>query len=357
MILVVAAAALNAIGISVFHPDAAAVQVAINGAMAGVALAAYAGIATFGRRRPEALVFAVLFTVDAATIALAVNSPGLGLLAVGYLLVLPMVVALVIPWEARIHVGWLALHAGLVVVASWTGPEDSILASDRYSLYAVLAVATTVSQFGHVTSLRARVASFMQIADTRALHRHARRDAIRLDRLNDLLELSSMTDELTKLKNRLGLTRDLAIVRSRIERLGQGYGLLMLDLDRFKAINDSRGHLAGDDVLRATAIAIAGTLRPGDTAYRYGGEEFVVLLALKAERDALVAAERIRKAVAALDIPNAGNEPSGRMTISAGVAVITSAENAADDDAWLARADAALYRAKAAGRNRCEVSG
>lgn len=355
MVLVVGAAVLNAGGLALVHPDAAVLAVGLNLSVAAVAVAGYVAVATFGRRHAEALVFAVLFVVDAASAAVGAQHPDLGLLAAGYLLMLPMVVALVIPWATWIHVTWLGVHAALVFAASWAAPGDSVLASDRYNLIALLAVAMTVSQFGHVTSLRARVESFTQIQSIRALNRRARRDQVRLDRLNTRLEQSAMTDELTGLKNRLGLNQDLGVVRSRVKRHQQHYGLLMLDLDRFKAINDARGHVEGDRVLRLTADAITKVLRPGDSAYRYGGEEFVVVMLLKEPREALLAAERIRLAVEDLAVPNPVSRPSGRLTISIGVATVSEGSLAEDDDGWVARADAALYRAKAGGRNRCEV--
>jgi diguanylate cyclase (GGDEF)-like protein len=129
----------------------------------------------------------------------------------------------------------------------------------------------------------------------------------------------------------------------------------MLDLDRFKAINDERGHVEGDRVLRITADAITKVLRPGDSAYRYGGEEFVVVMLLKEPGEALLAAERLRLAIEDLAIPNPGNHPYGRLTISIGVATVSESALAEDDDGWVARADAALYRAKTGGRNRCEM--
>ena len=100
---------------------------------------------------------------------------------------------------------------------------------------------------------------------------------------------------------------------------------------------------------------LAQTLRPGDTAYRYGGEEFVVLVRTTAQQEALSAAERLRLAIEALQIPNPANKPYGRLTVSIGVSSIGPEQGALADDAWLASADAALYWAKASGRNRCET--
>ncbi len=355
MVLVVAAAALNSAGIGAYHPGTAAFAIWVNVLVAAAAVAGYVAIATYARRWPEAVLFAVLLAVDAATVVVGVQHPDLRLLSAGYFLLLPAVVALLIPWATWIHVAWLVLHAGFFLTFSVVSQEASLLASDRSNLIVLLAIATIVSQLGHVTDLRARVASFVQIEHIRSLNRQATRDHLRLDRLNERLEQSAVTDELTGLRNRLGLRRDLAIVRSRVERLSQGYGLLMLDLDRFKAINDALGHVEGDRVLQITAGAVSRVLRPGDWAYRYGGEEFVVVMLLRRPGEALLAAERIRSAVEDLAAPNPGNPPYGRVTISIGVATISKGELAQDDDGWVARADAALYLAKTRGRNRCEM--
>jgi diguanylate cyclase (GGDEF)-like protein len=158
-----------------------------------------------------------------------------------------------------------------------------------------------------------------------------------------------------RLGNRLALDAGLRLARSRIERQHDQYGLLILDLDRFKAINDERGHLAGDEVLRTASEALRGVLRAGDSAYRYGGEEFVALILLTRPADALAAAERMRTAIESLRIPNPRNTPHGHLTTSVGVTTIGPGDLSADDASWLARADAALYRAKTNGRNRAQV--
>ena len=152
-------------------------------------------------------------------------------------------------------------------------------------------------------ALRARVLSFVQIERIRALNRQARRDHARLDRLNAILEQSARTDELTGLKNRSSMQRDLRAIRGRITRHREVYGVLVLDLDRFKAINDSLGHVAGDRVLRAVAGLLLNAVRADDSVYRYGGEEFVVLLEVTQPNEALMAAERMRQTVEEVHLP------------------------------------------------------
>jgi diguanylate cyclase (GGDEF)-like protein len=357
MILTLGAALLNSVLTISLHPRAAGLAVVINGGVAACATVGYVAIAGPARRYPEVVLFAVLVVVDLATVGLGVLVPDLGATVAGYLLLLPMVVALVLPWASWIHVTWLGVHIGLTLLGMALAPPASLLVTNRPEVLALLLLTTVVSQFGHVSGLRARVESFTQILRISALNRQASRDHLRLDRLNLLLAESASTDELTGLRNRLGLAADLRIVRSRIDRQGERYGVLMLDLDRFKAINDSLGHVAGDGVLRAIADVVSAVLRPGDRAYRYGGEEFLVAIRLREPDDARVAGERIRRAVEQLHLSHPGNPPHGVVTISVGITTVGRQELAEDDDAWVARADAALYRAKAAGRNRGEFSG
>jgi diguanylate cyclase (GGDEF)-like protein len=136
-----------------------------------------------------------------------------------------------------------------------------------------------------------------------------------------------------------------------MERYGHTYSLAMYDIDHFKAYNDTFGHPAGDEALRRVAQVMAGSIRAGDMAYRYGGEEFLILLPEQTLATATTAVERTRVAIEAMALPHPANQPSGVITVSAGVAA-SSATSPLDVDAWLARADVALYRAKGSGRNR-----
>ena len=183
----------------------------------------------------------------------------------------------------------------------------------------------------------------------------AKRDGARLDRLNAALDKAANTDELTGLGNRLALVSALGVVRSRIERHGDIYAVLILDLDRFKAINDELGHLHGDEVLRAASQAVTSGLRSGDRAYRYGGEEFVILARVSAPAEARDLADRSRHSIRALGIRNAGNVPHRFLTGSIGAVSVGPSDLRMDAEGWLARADAALYCAKRNGRNRTEM--
>jgi diguanylate cyclase (GGDEF)-like protein/PAS domain S-box-containing protein len=168
--------------------------------------------------------------------------------------------------------------------------------------------------------------------------------AITIERTDLLVQLqaSARTDALTGLPNRRVWDEDLERELARAHRHDGALCLAMLDLDRFKAFNDHHGHQAGDQLLTATAVAWRPVLRATDTLARYGGEEFAVLLPHSDEEGAMAVVERLLEVM-----------PLGQ-TASAGVAVWDGTEDAGE---LLARADAALYRAKGAGRNRALLAG
>lgn len=178
----------------------------------------------------------------------------------------------------------------------------------------------------------------------------ARNDA--LARATDLWHRAAHVDPLTDSANRLQLREDLAALESRASRYGHCYSTAICDVDLFKPYNDLYGHVAGDHALRFVAATIGATLRRGDTLYRYGGEEFLVILPEQRALEARPVMERVRSEVAALGLRH-GASPLGVLTISVGIAELEPEQGGAE--AWLRRADAALYRAKANGRNRVEV--
>lgn len=354
MLLASGLALLNGAWLIALHPDAWPLILSINATVAAITTTGYLALATVAARRSEIVVFIVLVVVDLATVALALGYPALGLVAAGYMLLLPIIVALLIPWAPRTHVRWLALHVAVVVGYTLLAAAPD-RPGGRLELFGLLVVALIVSHVGHVTGQRHQVLTFIQIEQIKALNRQARRDRTRLDSLNQALARSATTDALTGLENRLALDAGLQLTRSRIERQRERYGLLMMDLDHFKAINEERGHLGGDEVLRVVAQAIRERLRPGDRAFRYGGEEFVVVMRVAEPTEAHAAAERIRRAIEGLQIASTGNGPHGVLTVSVGVTTIGPDDLEFDDATWLAPADAALYRAKDRGRNRSET--
>ena len=169
---------------------------------------------------------------------------------------------------------------------------------------------------------------------------------------------SGFTDVLTGWHNRRYLQVRLLEELARARRERSQVVCLMLDVDHFKRINDSWGHVAGDAVLRELANRIDAEVRASDVAARYGGEEFVVLLPDTNPAAAERLAERIRRAIAAAAFALPGGD-SVAVTVSIGIAAV-SPDAGTDDlktagDALLARADVALYRAKAAGRDRVAI--
>ncbi|WP_406640210.1 GGDEF domain-containing protein [Amycolatopsis sp. WGS_07] len=168
------------------------------------------------------------------------------------------------------------------------------------------------------------------------------------------LEIAATTDEKTGLFNTTGWHALAAHELDRAQRTDDaGFGVLMVDLDRFKRINDEYGHLSGDAVLRAVAAAITGAVRDYGSVGRFGGEEFVVLVPDAHQAEVRVVAERVRAAVARLtvEVPAA----SGRKTIdglSASIGLATYPESGSAIDSLVHAADQALYRAKDTGRNK-----
>jgi diguanylate cyclase (GGDEF)-like protein len=157
-----------------------------------------------------------------------------------------------------------------------------------------------------------------------------------------------LNDALTQVGNRrrFDLELDEAL------EAGTRTSLVIVDLDRFKSVNDTHGHPAGDALLRGVAEVLRLRVRPGDSVYRFGGEEFCVVLRDTGSVEAVEVAERVREAVAAAGFDVGGSQQL-RVTASFGVAEATGGGPAA----LLAAADAALYRAKSGGRNRVEVAG
>jgi two-component system chemotaxis response regulator CheY len=158
------------------------------------------------------------------------------------------------------------------------------------------------------------------------------------------------TDALTSIANRLRLDEDLERVLAEAHRYGKRYSLAICDVDHFKAFNDRHGHLVGDVALQRIAAALRDGMRTADAVYRYGGEEFVVLLPEQSAAEGAQAMDRVRSLVQGLGI--ARSSPKDVVTISIGVAELGNEGK----DAWLGRADAALYRAKAEGRNCVRIA-
>ena len=191
---------------------------------------------------------------------------------------------------------------------------------------------------------KAVVCTARDVTDRNQARREAAAHLADLIAANARLAALAATDGLTGLLNHRALHERLAEEFVRASRHSQPLSLLMLDLDHFKAINDARGHLAGDDALRALAGVLRQAARESDILARCGGEEFAVILPQTDADGALPVAERMRAAVEAADGPLAS------VTVSIGICALNAGH--ADYAALLACVDAALYRSKAAGRNQ-----
>lgn len=172
--------------------------------------------------------------------------------------------------------------------------------------------------------------------------------ALKLQAHDLALQNLATQDALTGLGNRRALDACLLEELQRAQRYGHPFSLLMLDIDHFKAVNDSYGHLAGDAVLRRLADIGRGVVRPMDRIFRYGGEEFVVVVPETFIEGAYALAERLREAIATASFTIAP-ETNIRLTISVGVAVFPQDADSKGD--LIAASDSALYRAKQNGRN------
>lgn len=182
------------------------------------------------------------------------------------------------------------------------------------------------------------------------------RTAVNIRRLV-LLEQENITDPLTGVFNRRYLERRLAEEIAMARRYDLPLSVLIIDIDRFKSINDSYGHLEGDMVLHRLAKLVAHTIRETDIVARYGGEEILVIAPNTMVNTAETLAERLRVEiqVASLLSPGLQTDPPRKVTVSIGVACFDSTMRGSRD--LINRADEALYRAKGGGRNRVVVDG
>ena len=248
-----------------------------------------------------------------------------------------------------------------VVVAAGDGLEGDALATHEPRVSqkprAVLAVPILREHhlLGLVTAVDPEEGAFSD-EDVEALSALALQAGVAIEnaRLHRVVERQAVTDALTGLANRRQFYEVLGREYERAQRFGQPVSLILLDIDDFKLINDSRGHLAGDAVLHSVAATLAEVIREIDLAARYGGEEFAVLLPQTGPDGAANLAERLRSEIAARSIRFGTEEITG-VTASFGVAAGPVNEQTQID--LIASADAALYQAKREGKNHVTVSG
>jgi diguanylate cyclase (GGDEF)-like protein len=256
----------------------------------------------------------------------------------GYLAVIVVGSALFVPWSLRWHLAWLVTAIALVMAALLgASPAEIPLATSQLM---VGLLAALVSAIGHrLVHFRTR-RMLEQHFELRRMTGLLRRQEHAVEDLNRELVRTARVDTLTGIGNRRAL--DEAILALAGTRLAA----VLLDLDHFKAFNDRNGHLSGDEALARVGAILRQAVRREDMVFRYGGEEFLILVPGADRETAAALAERVRTAVQ--------DDPSGSpwgLTVSAGVAV-ADRFSAGSPLGLLRRADSALYQAKRAGRNR-----
>jgi diguanylate cyclase (GGDEF)-like protein len=202
-----------------------------------------------------------------------------------------------------------------------------------------------------IQQLKATEKRLTRLVEERTAEVHERSEELKV--ANAMLAELATIDPLTNVANRRRFTTFLNQEWQRAQRTKSPLSLLLIDVDHFKAYNDSYGHQAGDDCLRKVGGVLNDTIqRAGDLAARYGGEEFVVILSDTNPAGALAIAETICGALETAAIPHAASPVSARVTVSIGVATAHPDQHSSPND-LIAACDRALYRAKESGRNRC----
>lgn len=296
--------------------------------------------------RPEPLAMGTLLLVEAVALLGLVLTPTDALVASAQLATVLVGAGLFLPWSPRWH--GVALGVSVAVAAAFVlSPLASSLEPHVGGGIVVgIGTAAITSAIGHwVWQSRFRGMLEQQFA-LRALSRYAQRQEAHVTELNRELNRVARRDALTGVGNRLALDEAIARLLDQGDRVRPArFALALFDIDHFKPYNDEHGHLAGDAALGRLGEILRRATRSADRAFRYGGEEFLLLLPDVDLTGAIAAAERIRVAVAEDD---PGIPP---FTISGGVALCDPADGR-DPEPLLRRADAALYLAKKAGRNR-----
>lgn len=166
----------------------------------------------------------------------------------------------------------------------------------------------------------------------------------------EAIRTQTLTDDLTSLANRRHFEQSLKSMINQASQTGVGFALILTDIDHFKKFNDTFGHQTGDQVLRLVAVAIRQNVKGDDIAFRYGGEEFAVLLPRATLEQAQKVAEKARQSVMSKElVKRSTGENLGRITISSGVAFFQDGDNTST---LVERADSCLYEAKNRGRNQ-----
>lgn len=249
---------------------------------------------------------------------------------------------------------YIRFYAGMPIAAPGGQNVGTLCVIDRQprklSESGQVALRVLARQVGALFRIREQMEQLEQAAARQAeIERRLRDSQGRLLIANQRLQDMVRTDALTGLGNRRLFSERLRQEWKLSQRLGFPLSLLMVDIDHFKRINDSAGHPAGDLVLQHVAALLEKATRESDTCTRYGGEEFALLLPATAQAQAVRIADLLRETIA--------GAPCGEFSITVSIGIATGvALPDGDASMLLARADAALYAAKAAGRNRVECA-
>jgi diguanylate cyclase (GGDEF)-like protein len=357
------------------QPNVAPVCVALTTPLVATSLV----VAWLARRRGRLYVIPLgMLTGILPMLAVAISLtlvPSAGSIGLRVFGLIPLAFAIFIPLERREHLTWLiVVNVTFIAIVFATGAISSYPDHPAATLI-VAALATALSVGANEMQLRRRHQINDQILAVRGLYGRMKEHELDLRRqdeflfmqqetlvvqqnellrLNEELETIARLDALTGLGNRLRLNEDLAALAARIERNGGTAGILLMDLDRFKRLNDSSGHLAGDAALRGVAEVLKKTSRIGDGIYRYGGEEFLVLLHNCDESGLHAAGQRYLTAIQTAGMVHPDNPPYGLVTASGGATELNQS-NCTDVDSVLHNSDEMLYVAKESGRNRLEI--
>lgn len=237
-----------------------------------------------------------------------------------------------------------------MVLWRWHFSDGGILISITFGHFSILALGLFwfVYVGGYISNLQHRVRGQRKVLEQQRTHLE---DTNRqLEMAMNRLEEIAIRDPLTGLYNRRHFHERLEQELARAERTGRSFHITLIDLDRFKAVNDRYGHNAGDEVLRRFAEVARQTLRKSDLVARYGGEEFIVLLPDGQVDDIIAVMDRLRQQFSALQYGEALSD--SQVTLSAGITAWIPGDTL---DSLTERADRALYRAKEKGRNRIET--
>ena len=296
-----------------------------------------------GLARPEGVVLAELLLVLALALGGVISEPEGRLLAAAEIAMIIVGSGLFLPWSPRWHAGWLG--AALVVIVGML-LVPTLAPIDRFPFVLSALMATATSLIGQRIWQQRLRRMLEQQFELRRLSRYSQLQEARVSDLNRELSRTARIDTLTGIGNRRALDEALALLLDQGERVRPPrFAVLLFDLDHFKAFNDEHGHLAGDDALSRMGAVLRQVTRRPDLAFRYGGEEFLLLLPDVSLPDAVAVAERVRSAVEddIYGVPG--------FTVSGGVALCDPSDGR-DPAPLLRRADGALYLAKRAGRNR-----